>query len=650
MPTLGKSTETVDGVQISELSSREGRRRFLGYAGLGATGLAAAALDGATGATVALAQAASTAEGELGVFDTVQELIELPSSSEITTAVVHGYHAPGDGGGGVFRLVPDDSSAGDEGLIMTPLEQSGRWHRLWDQSAISVRWFGATGDGATDDTAAIRAAASAIKDYTSGPGTLEFARGVSNTAYSRPALLFPAGHYVVWDTITLLGTSVTIAGDTRAVLDQRAEVPTLALNDVRRVSIRGLTFVGGLHHISLGNSNIANSLFTIEDCDFNHSSGACVRAAQPNPGVPPGDLHLSAHLSIRDCRFIAINPVVETYADITHFSDCWIKAMWDLPDDTAVFRNMSGHLKLSHVSMVPPDFDPAVLGRRWIDNYGSVDAEYTRFGGEGSGIPIIYHYAPNQFEWPWYGAGIVIRDCALFPGPNYPNGAVVNLVNHIPQTLLITGNRKVISCPYVKLLDSSSLDIASYLANRYAGYGADLSDAFKWEISPNQALLAGKPAVPSALMRFVRPEPPIFPDVPRTVSNVVVQGGRSEATWKLVIPPGLKSFTALVTFTANTNNGGSGAYMTTSTYLLSFMTAWNQSVKDYVRSQELFAPTFPAPATSTMTAYFDPATRSDERPHQSGGDLYVAFSHDTGGGMTYPTISFKLMQYIIHSG
>lgn len=72
---------------------------------------------------------------------------------------VLGYNIPGDSGGGDFfwdaaSTVPDNS-----GTIIKPdlHTGAGRWTRLFPGN-VSVKWFGATGDGATDDSAAIEAA------------------------------------------------------------------------------------------------------------------------------------------------------------------------------------------------------------------------------------------------------------------------------------------------------------------------------------------------------------------------------------------------------------------------------------------------------------------------------------------------------------
>jgi hypothetical protein len=73
-------------------------------------------------------------------------------------ADVAGYYAPFDGGGGRYYYDPTDSSTPDNGgTVIAPTSAGGRW-KLLPPYEISVKTFGAKGDGATSDTAAFTAA------------------------------------------------------------------------------------------------------------------------------------------------------------------------------------------------------------------------------------------------------------------------------------------------------------------------------------------------------------------------------------------------------------------------------------------------------------------------------------------------------------
>jgi hypothetical protein len=67
------------------------------------------------------------------------------------------YATNGDGGGGEFYYSSGSAATANDGTVIAPTSGSGRWLRSYS-GAIDVKWFGATGDGATDDTSAINTA------------------------------------------------------------------------------------------------------------------------------------------------------------------------------------------------------------------------------------------------------------------------------------------------------------------------------------------------------------------------------------------------------------------------------------------------------------------------------------------------------------
>jgi len=71
-------------------------------------------------------------------------------------AIVAGYYTPNDGGGGSFRWNSASSATEDNGIVIkATASATGRWIRLYD-APVNVLFFGAKGDGTTDDTDAIQ--------------------------------------------------------------------------------------------------------------------------------------------------------------------------------------------------------------------------------------------------------------------------------------------------------------------------------------------------------------------------------------------------------------------------------------------------------------------------------------------------------------
>ena len=73
------------------------------------------------------------------------------------SALVTGYYAPADGGGGIFVWTNDLRTDDDGGLVIVPNTtlRKGCWKRIFD-SSVNVRWFGAKGNGIQDDSNAFK--------------------------------------------------------------------------------------------------------------------------------------------------------------------------------------------------------------------------------------------------------------------------------------------------------------------------------------------------------------------------------------------------------------------------------------------------------------------------------------------------------------
>ncbi len=156
---------------VQPAGGADGRRRFLALAGLGATGVALAGCkESALEVEPAVYRAALSSGTD--VFATIADLRCAPVANvgEGDAVFVLGYHAPGDGGGGVFYFDGMSSEPADEGLVIRPQSgpdcstpEAGAWLRVWDGSAINARWFGPDATGAQDAQPALQAAIDAAQ-------------------------------------------------------------------------------------------------------------------------------------------------------------------------------------------------------------------------------------------------------------------------------------------------------------------------------------------------------------------------------------------------------------------------------------------------------------------------------------------------------
>ena len=111
----------------------------------------------------------------MSVFNTYSNLVAAtPSAGD--TALLLGYNAKGDGGGGEFYWDSASTATPHGSIIVQPSGGgTGRWFRVLGQDGpVNVKWFGAAGDGSTDDKTAIDAA---IAYCDAGNRTLEFPDG-----------------------------------------------------------------------------------------------------------------------------------------------------------------------------------------------------------------------------------------------------------------------------------------------------------------------------------------------------------------------------------------------------------------------------------------------------------------------------------------
>lgn len=190
-------------------------------------------------------------------------LIDPASTSRL---YLKAHTTEGDEGHGFFRGVTG-AAAGtyvdNNGTIIVPTggDGSAAWLRDYSE-AVNVRWFGAVGDGATDDTAAIQAALDAAP---AGSG-----------------VMFPPGDYAISSAIVLPTSYVHLYGVGQPkIIQQTADTRIFSANGRTGLVFSDLRFYGSSGATS--ESNAACISFsscvecTVRNCQFFDFSGAGVR-------------------------------------------------------------------------------------------------------------------------------------------------------------------------------------------------------------------------------------------------------------------------------------------------------------------------------------------------------------------------------------
>ncbi len=179
--------------------------------------------------------------------------------------IAKGCLTVGDRGGGVFVWEAGVTTGNDGGTIIVPQPSpSGRWRRIF-WGLVSAKWFGATGDGVTDDRPAIQKCI----DYCFSRRTFKSWTGngsASFIAYTLPTVWLPSGIYCVGRESNTPGTDgyanglillpdLTLAGEGDAsILMPHASVGNthaLIRSSNSNSHIRDLKFVNGYVHVAL---------------------------------------------------------------------------------------------------------------------------------------------------------------------------------------------------------------------------------------------------------------------------------------------------------------------------------------------------------------------------------------------------------------
>jgi len=276
---------------------------------------------------------------------------------------------------------------------------------------VSVKDFGAVGDGQADDTAAIQSAIDAAKGISQPyPGTAYY--------QEMEPLRFPHGKYRISDTLKIGNGRILGEG---AIIEQADPEKDIFFTDYAwRLTISGFTFLGGRNHVVLHNPNLDTGQVNVDQCRFYGAGGIALDV----------DI-VSTTLAVRDCVFLECRQVwINRGCDQALMRDCWITTHREMRNQAAI-EHRGGRLTIENLCGVP-----LVNGadQRWIDNYGgNLTCRQVRFGGEGGGFTPVVNLARYGTAW---GPTILLDDCFICANGNAQRNCAV-YCEELPNQLRI---------------------------------------------------------------------------------------------------------------------------------------------------------------------------------------------------------------------
>jgi hypothetical protein len=440
-----------------------------------------------------------------------QHLFEVAGSATATIVIAKVYAVGGlvfpanftlsfeDGG---LALFPGGTPVTIDGPLDAQLQQiffldlSVRF-RPGSVLEIYPEWWGAKGNGTTDDRNAIGHAVGAssstrkdgkeIHDRTEG----SWIASIAPVVFSGPA-------YNISSAISCDAFNIFLSRSRSRLRQTKSTETHFHMGNAFRCAVIGLQFVGGKHAIWYYNENIDQGRLVVRDCSFQLTNDYAIRVG----GSGSKNDTNSTNVLIENCEFYSCKQIAENSADQFLLKNCWVWLHYTkTPANTAAFVNRGFQMIFEQMFGVPDIDDPAhgkLANVRWVDNYNRFYARDCRFGGESGGIGTVWHFAPP--DGSANGPAIEIYGGYLAAGQALdPAAGVIHLRTHVPQLVVIHGTRGIDQVPVIA--NTGSLNLDTYFDAYSPVGGPSASEKFRFSVDAN--LMSAPGAMPPQLFGFL---------------------------------------------------------------------------------------------------------------------------------------------------
>lgn len=313
------------------------------------------------------------------VVDSIAALRLLLKTSPSVNAFVTGYYAAYDGGGGPYRYDSTDTTTADNGGTVIVAADGGRW-KLIHNGVLSVKQFGAKGDGSTDDTAAVTAADTAACDGTLGLD------GVTRLAQAK--VYFPPGRYKVtgltyrgapWFGAGMGVTFLDLYASSGPCIDAQGATGARRLLRISDMSLNGSNATGTAYGLRIGYNQ--RSMKALENVRID---------AFPGQAIHFDDLTWIMSFDNVYCRSNSngIGSVGSAITIDTGLASGTLLAItWNnlvLEDNGYASSGLGGGIELASAAC----FNWTFFGGTWESNYGNAEARFV--GVNGAHVDGLY--------------------------------------------------------------------------------------------------------------------------------------------------------------------------------------------------------------------------------------------------------------------
>ena len=476
--------------------------------------------------------------------------------------------------------------------------------RLGD--TLSVKDFGAKGDGVADDTAAIQKAinyAQTLADSRQLPGV-----GLFNTAF--PNIVFPKGYYKITSTLSLEGNrTFSIGSEDKAVIFGEGDtaIDLFTGTHVWKLYVKGLTFFNFNKVFNITSSNLDFAKWYFTECQVQRA----------NLFVDAGSYALSRSTSVvfdRCDSQYAVKQFARLFCDTVSFSDCWLSLTG--PGQALVYGNSLFSFK--GCAFLPPGGAKGVgsafihltddngAGGTVFDKNRGVTIDSCRLSNEGGNPPLVVaDYATPAVNTSNGGPLISISNMVLIgfhPTAYELNGTETGVVQILkyPEAIAFS------NCTFDALGNSNS-----YLAAKNSTLTVEPHNRFNiWLDAPSKRSAADSAnsyaataKIADSLRGFINnPDPAIFRNI-LEFGYIPVKDSDTEGTKKATLKlktgwsgplPGVTPITFMLILTGQDRyNLSSSAYAGSSVYIVSLTSVGGGfGVRNKIQATKLHGPAF----------------------------------------------------------